>query len=98
MKLIVCWGTFTANGHACGHAYKALKEAGHDPEVQHGFGWHVFPDALNLTPGRREAKRLTGLTTLPVLVLDDGTAIADSTAIAAWARENQAGASPKPAA
>jgi hypothetical protein len=98
MKLIVCWGTWTAAEHACGLAHKALEEAGHDPEIQYGFGWGVFPDALNFTPGRREAKRLTGSTTLPVLVLDDGTAIADSKAIAAWARENQAGASPKPAA
>jgi hypothetical protein len=101
MKLIVCWGTQGAGHHSCGTAYKALKDAGHDPEVQKGYGWTVLPDPLNFTSGRKEAKRLTGSSTLPVLVLDDGTAVAPSRAIVEWARANpaQAGApSPKPAA
>jgi len=57
-----------------------------------------------VTSGRKEAKRLTGSTTVPVLILDDGTAISESKPIAAWAREHPAGsqaqtaASPKPAA
>ena len=50
--------------------------AGHDPEVRYAFGWRVLPDIpFNLTPGRRRVKRLTGSTDVPVLELDDGTAI-----------------------
>ena len=99
MRLIVCWGTQGAGRHSCGTAYKALKDAGHDPEVQKAYGWTLLPDALNFSSGRKEAKRLTGSSTVPVLILDDGTAISESSRIVAWARENQAGAaSPKPAA
>ena len=99
MRLIVCWGTAGAGHHACGTAYKALKDAGHEPKLEKAYGARLLPDALNVTSGRKEAKRLTGSTSVPVLILDDGTVIADSDRIAAWAAENQAGApSPKPAA
>ena len=99
MRLLICWSTATTGGHPCGVAHKALKEAGHDPKVERAYGWTVLPDALNFTSGRKEAKRLTGSTKVPVLILDDGTVIAESGPIAAWAAANQAGApSPKPAA
>lgn len=101
MRLIVCWSTAGAGHHACGTAYKALKEAGHEPKVEKAYGAGLLPDKLNVTSGRKEAKRLTGSTQVPVLILDDGTAISESSEIAAWARANpaQAGApSPKPAA
>ena len=91
MRLIVCWSTTAAGGHACGAAHKALKEAGHEPQVQKAYGWRLMPDAVNVTPGRKEAKRLTGSTTVPVLVLDDGTAISEAKAIVEWAREHPAG-------
>jgi Glutathione S-transferase, N-terminal domain len=94
MKLYVCYGTFSSpvpGGHACGNAYKALREAGHDPQVVKAYGAGILPDALaNRTSGRRAAKRLTGSTTVPVLELDDGTAIAESAKIAEWARANRA--------
>ena len=102
MRLIVCYSTFTAGGHPCGLAHAALVEAGHDPEVQRAYGWRILPDALNVTPGRREAKRRTGSSSVPVLILDDDTTVAGSRQIVEWARANpavQAGAaSPKPAA
>jgi hypothetical protein len=41
-----------------------------------------------LTRGRREVKRLTGESFVPVLVLDDGCVIKDSENIVAWARDN----------
>ena len=51
----------------------------------------VLPDALaNRTDGREEARRLTGKSTVPVLELDDGTAVWDSKRIVEWARENPA--------
>ena len=95
MKLYVCWGTFSTprpGGHPCGNAYQALKDAGHDPEVVKSYGLALLPDALNRTSGRREAKRLTGKTTVPVLVTDDGEVVADSRNIVAWAKQHPAAA------
>ena len=91
MKLYVCWNAKRGPlGHACGDAYAALREAGHDPEVVKSYGLRILPDLFNRTEGRRAAKRLTGDKTVPVLVTDDGEAIADSKKIAAWAREHPA--------
>ena len=101
MRLLVCYGTSTLGGHACGVAHEALVEAGHAPKVERAYGWRMLPDALNVMPGRREAKRRTGKVDVPVLILDDDTTVAGTKQIVAWARENpaQAGApSPKPAA
>ena len=99
MKLYVCWGTFPTprpGGHPCQNAHKALREAGHDPEVVRSYGWTLLPDAIaNRTSGREAARRLTGKATVPVLELDDGTAVADSKRIVEWARANSvAGAQP----
>jgi glutaredoxin len=91
VKLYICWGTFQRpGGHACAKADRALRQAGHRPEVIRSYGSARLPDFLNLTPGRREAKRLTGRTTVPVLVTDDQQVIADSARIVAWARDNPA--------
>lgn len=101
MRLIVCWSTAGAGAHACATAHKALADAGHAPEVQKAYGTRMLPDALNVTPGRKEAKRRTGKATVPVLILDDDTTVAGTREIVAWAKANpaQAGApSPKPAA
>jgi glutaredoxin len=103
MRLIVCWSTGGGAHHACGAAYTALKDAGHDPEVQKAYSTRLVPDALQVTAGRKEAKRRTGKTDVPVLILDDDTTVAGSKPIAEWARANPAGAqagapSPKPAA
>ena len=95
MKLYICWGTFTTaprpGGHPCGNAYRALKEAGHDPEVVKSYGFAVLPDFMNRTSGRREAKKLTGKTWVPVLVTDEGEVIPDSKNIIAWAKKHPAG-------
>ena len=94
MKLYVCYGTWKPaprpGGHPCGQAYHALREAGHDPEVVRAYGLAILPDAFNQTAGRKRAKELTGSSTVPVLELDDGTAIADSRNIIAWAKEHPA--------
>jgi hypothetical protein len=92
MKLYVCWGTFSTprpGGHPCGNAYRALRDAGHDPEVKKVYGLGLLPD---ITPGRREVKRMTGKSWVPVLVTDDGDVISDSKQIVAWAKEHPAGA------
>jgi hypothetical protein len=97
VKLYVCWNTnprFLAGKHPCGIAYHALRKAGHDPEVVKAKGWRILPDAIfNRTEGRREAKRLTGKSDVPVLVLDDGEAVAPARAIIDWAKANPAGTS-----
>lgn len=92
MKLYVCYGTMPMPwGHACERAATALKEAGHQPEIVRSYGWTALPDTpFNLTAGRKRAKELTGKTTVPVLELDDGTAISGSREIAAWAGANPA--------
>jgi glutathione S-transferase len=98
VKLYVCWGTFTTTprpgGHPCGNAYKALKEAGHDPEVIKSYGLAALPDFMNRTEGRREAKKLTGKTTVPVLVTDSGEVVSDSKNIIAWANQHPAASRP----
>jgi hypothetical protein len=93
MKLYVCWGTFTTSprpgGHPCGNAHRALREAGHEPEVVKSYGVGLLPDAIfNRTRGRQEAKALTGTSTVPVLVTDGGEVVTESARIVEWARRN----------
>jgi hypothetical protein len=93
MKLYVCWGTFPTprpGGHPCANAYHALKKAGYEPEVIKSYGLAILPGPFNATEGRREAKRLTGKYTVPVLVTDSGEVVADSKNIVAWAEKNPA--------
>ncbi|TML37216.1 MAG: glutathione S-transferase domain-containing protein [Actinobacteria bacterium] len=96
MKLFVCWGTFWTprpGGHPCANAYRALRKAGHEPEVVRSYGLTILPDRVfNRTPGREEVKRLTGSSMVPVLVTDDGEVIRDSMRIVEWAQRNAAGA------
>ena len=102
MKLYVCWGTFPVPwprrdaswrpaAHPCKTAHDALREAGHAPQVVKAYGLGSLPD---FTRGRKEVKRLTGQSLVPVLVLDDGEVITDSKNIVAWAREHPAAGSP----
>ncbi len=93
MKLYVCYGTFGLGprSHPCEVADTALREAGHRPEVVRSYGSRMLPDRpFNQTAGRRRAKELTGKSDVPVLELDDGTAIGGSEAIAEWARAHPA--------
>ena len=93
MELYVCYGTWTLGAplhrHPCGEAYKALREAGHRPELIRSYGLGLAPDAVNqLTPGRRTVRELTGNYWVPVLVLDDGTVVQGSGRIISWAKAN----------
>jgi hypothetical protein len=96
MKLYVCYGTWRPapwrrGGHPCGNAYHALRHAGHDPDVVRTYGLGPLGTLGNLTPGRREVKRLTGTYWVPVLVTDAGAVVQGSQNIAAWASANAAG-------
>jgi hypothetical protein len=90
MKLYVCWGTFPTprpGGHPCKTAYDALRDAGHEPQVVKTYGFAPLPD---LTSGRKEVKRLTGQSWVPVLVTDAGDTVQDSKNIVAWAKAHPA--------
>jgi hypothetical protein len=91
MTLYVCWGTFPLpTGHACNRAHSALTEAGYRPKVVRSYGSRMLPDFLNVMPGRREAKKLTGRTDVPLLVTDDDEVIQGSKQIADWAKAHPA--------
>ncbi len=90
MKLYVCYdflknvtATPRPGGHPCANALKALREAGHEPEVEAVGGLGV--PLLNRTSGRAEVERLTGQRMVPVLVTDTGEKVYDSKEIVAWA-------------
>jgi hypothetical protein len=96
MKLYVCWGTFPVPWprkgapwrpafHPCKRAHDALERAGHSPEVIRAYGLGRLPD---FTAARKEVRRLTGESFVPVLVFDDGEVIAGSANIVAWAEAN----------
>jgi predicted enzyme related to lactoylglutathione lyase len=73
--------------HACRRAHEALREAGHDYEtVIFGKG-HRF--GLFTTGRRPRLKEISGQEKLPVLRLADGTTIAGSGNIVAWAKGHQ---------
>lgn len=55
------------------------------------YGFASLPD---VTRGRKEVKRLTGESFVPVLVLDDGEVITDSQRIVEWARAHPSGSLP----
>jgi hypothetical protein len=94
MKLYVCYGTWKRaprpGGHPCGVAYGALRNAGYDPEVIRSYGLGALPEIFNLTPGRREVRRLTGNHWVPVMVADDGTVVQGSRRIVEWAQVHPA--------
>ncbi len=95
MKLYICWTTLQTlrppRGHPCHNAYKALRDAGYDPEVVKTQGVGIGPKFLHvMTDGRREVERLTGKPTVPVLVTDDGEVISESQRIVEWAKAHPA--------
>ena len=76
-------------GHPCGRAAKALDDAGHRYEIEVVGGFKYVP--FSRRGGKRDTlTRLTGSPDAPVLVLDDGTVVTGSSAIAAWATSNAA--------
>ena len=98
MKLYVCWGTFPVpwprrgapwepRYHPCKVAHDALKSAGYSPTVVRVYGFRGLPD---ITRGRREVKRLSGDSVVPVLILDTGEIVRESKQIAAWAHDHPA--------
>lgn len=78
-----------ALGHPCGRAARALREAGHEFEIETVEGYRLLPWTRR---GKREAIReLSGQEDVPVLVLDGGEVVTGSGTIVRWAREHPAG-------
>lgn len=91
MKLYVCYGTFASAGvrkHPCGTAHQALVDAGYEPEVVRTYGFGPLPAFMQ--PLRKPVRELTGQQWVPALELDDGTGIAGSEEIVAWAEAHPA--------
>ncbi len=77
--------------HPCGRAAKALDDAGHAYERKSVKGGGMMLWTLpNRARDRAEVERLSGQRAVPILVLDDGSAIAGSGAIVRWAESNPA--------
>jgi glutaredoxin 2 len=57
----------------------------------------MIPFINDLSPGRREVKKLTGNYWVPVLVKDDGEVVQGSREIADWARSHPPSAAPSSA-
>lgn len=89
MKLYICWSTNGGDHHDCHKAHEALRQAGYDPETVKARGQEHLPKFLQLKV-RREVQALTGSFFVPVLLLDDGTAINKPDEIVAWARAHPA--------
>lgn len=88
MRLYTCAGgkvgaTAPLVEHPCGKAAKALDDAELTYERATVGGFKRVP--LSRRGRRDEIRRLTGQDDVPVLLLDDGEAIAGSDAIVAWA-------------
>lgn len=88
MLLYTCpSGTHGANipllKHPCGVAAKALDDAGQSYTTKKVGGFKNIP--FSRRGKRDEIVRLTGQEDVPVLVLDDGSAIVGTSAIVAWA-------------
>lgn len=76
-------------GHPCGRAGLALDEAGYDYEVKVVGGYRMLPWTWGeRNRDRSEVERLSGTKEVPILVLDDGTVISDSSRIVRWAKDH----------
>jgi hypothetical protein len=95
MKLYVCYTTaelhIRRGGHPCANAHKALRDAGHDPEVVKARGFGALPGPLQ-TRQRKLVAQATGNPWVPALETDDGEWISGSEEIAAWAGQHAASA------
>jgi glutathione S-transferase len=91
MLLYTCGQKTTGPGfaHPCAKAGKALDAAGYEYEVKTVGGYRMAPWTWGSRKAdREEVKRLSGTDEVPILVLDDGTVISGSGAIARWAKEH----------
>ena len=89
MKLYICWSTNGSDHHDCAKVYNAVTAAGYTPEIIKARGQEHLPKFLQFK-ARREVFKMTGSYFVPVLVLDDGTAINKPDEVVAWAKSHPA--------
>ena len=89
MKLYICWGTGGSNHPDCHKAYAAVTDAGYQPEIIKARGQEHLPRFLQFKV-RQQVYKMTGSYFVPVLLLDDGTAINNPDDIVAWANSHPA--------
>ncbi|WP_270888269.1 hypothetical protein [Pedococcus sp. 5OH_020] len=89
MKLYICWSTNGSAHHDCHKAHQALADAGYSPDIVKARGQEHLPKFLQFKV-RREVHALTGSFFVPVLVLEEGTAINKPDEIVAWAKAHPA--------
>ncbi len=73
--------------HPCGVAAQALDRSGHTYNVKVVGGFKSIP--FSRRGKRDEIRVLTGQEDVPVLVLEDGTTVAGTSAIVSWAASNK---------
>jgi glutathione S-transferase len=75
-------------GHPCGRAASALRDAGHDLEIETVGGYRLLQWTRR---GKRdEIRAISGQEDVPVLVTDDGEVVSGTGTIIAWAKAHQA--------
>jgi len=93
MKLYVCYTKaelhLRSGGHPCANAYKALHEAGYEPEIVKAYAFGPLPEFLQ-TKTRKKVEKATGSRWVPALETDDGQWISGSKEIVAWAGSHSA--------
>ena len=89
MKLYTCGqrDKQASIGHPCGRAARALREAGHEFEIEAVEGYRLLP--WTRRGGQRdEIREISGQEDVPVLVLGDGEVVSGSGDVARWAEAN----------
>ena len=78
-------------GHPCGRAARALDAAGHEYELRTVKGYRLaLWQRMSRKADRAEITRLSGTPEVPILILDDGAVVSDSSRIVQWARDHPA--------
>jgi len=80
-----------AFAHPCAKAGKALDAAGYEYELEVVGGYRLLPTTWGSRDEERaEVRELSGTNEVPILILDDGEVISDSSRIVRWAKEHPA--------
>jgi glutathione S-transferase len=75
--------------HPCAKAAKALDSAGYEYEIRTVGGYRMLPWTWrSREDDRAEVRELSGSSSVPILVLDDGEVVSGSGEIARWAGEH----------
>jgi glutathione S-transferase len=81
--------------HPCAKAGKALDKAGYEYELRTVGSYRLMPWTwFNRKNDRALIRELSGTNEVPILLLDDGSVVSGSGAIARWAQEHPSAKAP----